>query len=71
MKTIETTVNGVTVYSTVLEDSDYASTELVNTRLNICNSCEYLVKSESCSKCSCLVLHRTKYIDLFCPEGKW
>lgn len=71
MKTIETTSNGIKVYEIVLEESDYASQQLIDQRLAICNSCEYLVNAESCSKCSCLVAHRTKYIDMFCPEGKW
>jgi hypothetical protein len=71
MKTIEHNVNGIAIYETVLEESDYASVELVNQRLSICGSCEFLVKNESCSKCSCLVQQRTKYVDIFCPEGKW
>ena len=71
MKTIEHNVNGIAIYETVLEDTDYASQELVDRRLSICHSCEFLVNNESCSKCSCLIQHRTKYIELFCPEGKW
>lgn len=71
MRTIEHNNNGIIIHEIVIEEDDYASQELINQRLSICNSCEFNVNNESCSKCSCLLQHRTKYKELFCPEGKW
>jgi|688.fasta_scaffold147671_2 hypothetical protein len=70
MKTIQHNVNGIAIYESIEEDQDYASPELVTKRIKICNLCEFL-DNDKCSKCSCLVQHRTKYIDIHCPEGKW
>ena len=71
MKTIEISTGSIKIYETVIEEEDYASSELIQERLDTCYSCEFNVNQESCSKCSCLLAHRTKYKDLFCPEGKW
>ena len=71
MKVIERVIGGIPVFETVMEEGDYASQDLIDERLNTCKSCEFIVNSELCSKCNCLVLHRTKYVELFCPEGKW
>lgn len=71
MKTIEHSTAGILIYETVIEPEDYASQELINKRFSICGSCEFNINNESCSKCSCLLQHRTKYKDLFCPIGKW
>lgn len=71
MKTITLNSEGISVYETIIEESDYASIDIVNARLNICSSCEYIIDNEKCSKCSCLIQHRTKYIDIHCPENKW
>lgn len=71
MKTTNTTVNGIQVIEYTLEESDFASIDVQQTRMSICNSCQYQVNNESCSKCSCLLANRVKYIEMFCPEGKW
>lgn len=71
MKTIQHNENGIIIYETIIEEDDYAPKELIEYRLNICKPCEFNVNNESCSKCSCLLQHRTKYKELFCPEGKW
>ena len=71
MKIIENVNSGIKTFEITLDDEDYATTELVDARLAICSTCEYIVNNESCSKCSCLLQHRTKYKDIFCPEGKW
>lgn len=70
MKTIEHNTNGIAIYETIIEESDYASEDLIKQRLNTCSSCQFL-DNDKCSKCSCLIQHRTKYIDIHCPEGKW
>lgn len=71
MKTITHNTIGIGIYETIIEEDDYASPELVTHRLSICSKCEFNVKNESCSKCSCLLVHRTKYKDLSCPEERW
>ena len=46
--------------------------EVFNTRIELCNSCEYLVvEHRSCVKCACPVDHKAKYLANTCPEGKW
>jgi hypothetical protein len=71
MKTIEQHVGGITVVEITMEDSDFSTPELIQQRLAICQSCEFIVNNDSCSKCSCLLANRTKYAESFCPEGKW
>lgn len=70
MRTEEKIVNGINVVEVIMEDIDFASAELKEQRLNICDTCEYKV-NESCSKCSCLLANRVTYVEMFCPEGKW
>jgi hypothetical protein len=71
MKTNEIMLNGIKVVEVVMEDEDFSSPLLVEQRLSICRSCEFIVNNESCLKCSCLLSNRTKYVESFCPEGKW
>jgi hypothetical protein len=78
MRTVESTYGGVTIIENILEDSDYTTSEVKANRLGICKVCEFysiddeqLIGKESCSKCSCILEHRTSFVDLFCPEGKW
>jgi hypothetical protein len=71
MKIVEKIIGGTLVIEHIMEESDFASTQLVQQRLSVCNTCEFIVNNESCSKCSCLLQNRTKYVEMFCPEGKW
>jgi hypothetical protein len=71
MKIIEKIIDGTRVIEHIMEESDFASPVLVQERLTICSTCEFIVNNESCSKCSCLLQNRTKYVEMFCPEGKW
>jgi hypothetical protein len=71
MKTIEQRIGGITVVEITMEDSDFSTPELIQQRLAICQPCEFIVNNDSCSKCSCLLANRTKYVESFCPEGKW
>jgi hypothetical protein len=53
-----------------------ASTEQINQRMDICNSCEYY-KNESCILCGCRVVRNSVYQNKLadknarCPDGKW
>ena len=71
MKTIENNLSGITIVEVIMEESDFSSVELIQQRLATCSTCEFIIKNESCSKCSCLLASRTKYVESFCPEGKW
>jgi hypothetical protein len=72
MRTIENIVNGMKVIEVIMEETDFSSDELIATRLSICNMCEFVsTNKDSCSKCSCLLESRTKYVEMFCPIGKW
>lgn len=71
MKTIERIENGVTIVDVIMEDQDFASDALKAERLRVCAGCEYRVNEDSCSKCSCLLVNRVSYVDMYCPEGKW
>jgi hypothetical protein len=71
MKIVEKIIGGTLVIEHIMEESDFSSPQLVQQRLSVCNTCEFIVNNESCSKCSCLLQSRTKYVEMFCPEGKW
>jgi hypothetical protein len=72
MRTIEKDVGGIKVVEVIMEESDFSSAELIANRLAICNTCEFVsANKDSCSKCSCLLESRTKYIEMFCPVGRW
>jgi hypothetical protein len=71
MRTVETYVNGIKVVDVIMENSDLSSAELKQQRLDTCNTCEFIVNAESCSRCSCLLVNRVAYVESFCPEGKW
>lgn len=42
-----------------------------DTRLNICNSCEFLSSIKFCKKCKCFMPVKTYFKKLKCPIGKW
>jgi hypothetical protein len=71
MRTVEKEVGGIKVIEVIIEESDMSSPELKQQRLATCYSCEFVVKNETCSKCSCLLANRIAYIESFCPVGKW
>ena len=71
MKTVEKTQNGIRVIEIIMEDIDFASDEVKQQRLDICNKCEFIVNNESCQKCSCLLVNRVFYTDSTCPVEKW
>lgn len=72
MRTIEKDVAGIKVVEVIMEESDFSSQALIDQRLAICNPCEFVSENkDACSKCSCLLQNRTKYVESFCPEGKW
>lgn len=79
MHTITRYIDGVEVKETVLDPEDFASVELREQRLSICDTCDCMVydstaeypMQKSCTECSCLLVNRVSFQDSFCPEGKW
>lgn len=46
--------------------------ELSDKRLEICLSCEHLIKlTKQCKKCGCFMELKTKLEEATCPIGKW
>jgi hypothetical protein len=46
--------------------------EVYNTRINICNSCEFFRKDDKrCSKCGCFMEAKTRFKSTYCPIHKW
>lgn len=49
-----------------------ATPELKQERIDICNSCEHLIKVTSqCSKCGCFVHAKASLFVTKCPLNKW
>lgn len=46
--------------------------EIRNTRLEICNSCEFFVKdTTACKRCGCIMSLKVNFVETKCPIGKW
>jgi hypothetical protein len=46
--------------------------DLINSRLEICMSCEFLNKTlVKCNKCGCFMKLKTTLKNAGCPIGKW
>lgn len=46
--------------------------ELIEIRMQICNSCEFLNKKMiKCTKCGCFMKLKTTLKSAMCPIGKW
>ena len=46
--------------------------EIVKSRLEICNACEYFrPKTETCRKCGCFMKLKTTLVNAKCPIDKW
>jgi len=48
--------------------------EVKKQRLDICKSCEYLIKKNKiliCGKCGCFVMLKAKVVKENCPLNKW
>lgn len=56
--------------SSVVKDM-VSDEELSNNRIEVCNSCEFLLITRNCSKCGCFVDAKTKLLRAGCPLGKW
>jgi len=50
----------------------YVLTEVAESRMSICQSCEHLIKPvNTCSKCGCFMNLKTKLKGVECPIKKW
>ena len=48
-----------------------AEHELIEQRINICNTCEHLSAIRNCKICGCLVDGKVRLKGSTCPIGKW
>lgn len=56
----------------LLNPKNYESDEAkVAARLDICKSCEWFTKQQTCYKCGCIMKLKTRLHDSKCPIGKW
>lgn len=56
----------------LLRKENYTDKETMQARLDICNSCEFLLKkTTTCKKCGCFMVAKTKLEKAECPIGKW
>ena len=59
-----------TVKSVAAGDGATAQEEQANTRLKICESCEFY-QNTRCTKCGCYMAVKTHLKAASCPVGKW
>jgi hypothetical protein len=52
-------------------DTQYAATELIDERYEICQQCPQLMVSKQCRECGCFMPAKTKLLHAKCPIGKW
>lgn len=48
-----------------------ADEDIVQDRLDICKSCEFLTSKFRCTQCGCFMKLKTKLAPMKCPVGKW
>lgn len=70
MRVEESTLDGITVYTTIYEESDFATSEQKQAWLSTCDSCEFK-KSDSCGNCGCLFESLMNLATARCPIDKW
>lgn len=44
---------------------------IIDHRMNICRSCEFLLVTKQCDKCKCYMPAKTALSNAECPIGKW
>lgn len=56
----------------VKSDTEWASQEVANERLNLCKACPEIISlTTQCKKCGCFMAAKTKLEKAVCPIGKW
>jgi len=64
--------NGVTAFDMLNPNTQRASKEDVQKRLDICQSCPELIKlTTQCKKCGCFMKFKTTLQAATCPLSKW
>lgn len=52
-------------------DTEYATPEVAEARMQICEGCEHLKVTKQCSECGCMMPLKTKLLYAQCPIRKW
>ena len=56
----------------LLKKNKYTNEEIAQARLDECKKCEFLFKkTNTCKKCGCFMVAKTKLEKATCPIGKW
>ena len=56
----------------VKSDTEWATRETANERLEICKSCPKLIAlTKQCKECGCFMVAKTRLQKAHCPIGKW
>ena len=56
----------------LLKKNNYTNEEIAQARLDECKKCEFLFKkTNTCKKCGCFMVPKTKLEKATCPIGKW
>ena len=70
MKIEESTIDGITIYTKIYEESDFATEQQKETWKSVCNTCEFK-NNDSCGKCGCLFESLMNLAEAKCPIDKW
>jgi|688.fasta_scaffold273933_3 hypothetical protein len=70
MRTEVTEVNGIPVYTNILEEHDFATDLQKQEWTSICNSCEFK-NNDRCTTCGCLLESIMNLATAKCPINKW
>ena len=52
-------------------DTEYASAEEIQSRMELCEDCEHYLATKQCSQCGCFMPLKTKLLHAECPVNKW
>lgn len=64
--------NGSTPLDLLNPRTKRVTDDVANLRLEICNSCPYLIQlTKQCKKCGCFMAVKTKIEASTCPVGNW
>lgn len=70
MRTEISEVNGITVYTNIYEEADFATATQKQQWLTVCNSCEFK-NNDQCGNCGCLLESLMNLATAKCPIDNW
>ena len=70
MRVEESILDGINVYTTIYEESDFATSEQKQNWLSACDTCEFK-RSDTCGSCGFLFESLMNLATAKCPIDKW